>query len=188
MRLPIFYLSFILLCGCGKSDSSNTQQTPIDVSKQWWFDASGNLLTGPGDGQWKSTTFSVQELGLFTSLDTADLTGTTAPTQVLESNGYNAIYPNPFKLSLSHGMHFSFSNGYSGQFVLKLVYADSLMNPVFKKTVRLQANAYLPPTPSSLNVLIVPQVPVARLRLYYILSAASNPRFYTCWGNVQCIP
>ena len=187
MRLTFLFLSIILLSGCGKGDSPNPQSTQIDVSKQWRFDAVGSLLTGPGDGQWKSTLFTALELSLFTSLDTANLTGTTAPSQVLEPNGYNAIYPNPFNFSASHGMGFSFPNGYSGQFVLKLVYVDSMMNPIFKKAVRLQANAYPPPTTSGIYLLIMPSVPVGRHRLYYMLSAASDPRFYTSWGNVQCI-
>ena len=120
MRLLPFFLFFIILAGCGKSDSPAPQSTSIDVSKQWWFDSFGFLLTGPGDGQWKSTTFTAAELNLFASMDTASLTGTTVPSQVLEPNGYNAIYPNPFILSASHGMGFQFPNGYSGQFVIKL--------------------------------------------------------------------
>jgi hypothetical protein len=187
MRSPLLYLCFMLICGCGRTDDPTPQSTSIDVSKQWRFDASGNLLTGPGDSQWKSTTFTSAELNLFASMDTASLTGTTVPSQVLESNGYNAIYPNPFILSASHAMGFQFPNGYSGQFVVKLVYVDSLMNPIFKKAFRLQSNAYPPPTTSGINFLIMPSVPVGRHRLYYMLCAASNPRFYTSWGNVQCI-
>ncbi len=188
MRLPFLYFLFILMCGCGKSDSPAPQPTPIDVSKQWWFDATGLLLTGPGDGQWRSTTFTAQELALFASLDTTSLTGTTAPPQVLETHGYNAIYPNPFIASASHAMSFNFPNGYSGQFVLKLVYVDSLMNPLFKKVVRLQSIAAPPPTTSGVSVLIIPSVPAGRHRLYYMLSAASNPRIYTTWGNIHCKP
>ncbi len=189
IQLSGTFLFFILLCGCGNKETPTPipQSTQIDVLKQWRFDISGNLLTGPGDGQWKSTAFTAQELNLFTSLDTTNLTGTTTPPQVLESNGYNAIYPNPFILSAPHGMHFSFPNGYAGQFVLKLVYVDSLMNPLFKKAVRLQSNAYPPPTTSGLDLYILPVVSVGRHRLYYTLSSASNPHFYTCWGNVECI-
>ena len=186
-QLLLIFLCCIVLASCGRSDDPIPQQTSIDVSKQWRFDASGNLLTGPGDGQWKSTSFTAQELALFAALDTANLTGTTAPAQVLESNGYNAIYPNPFLASASHAMSFSFPNGYSGQFVLKLVYTDSLMNPLLKKTIRLQANASPPPTTSSINLQIMPLLPAGRHRLYYMLCAASNPRFYSSWGNIQCI-
>jgi hypothetical protein len=154
------------------------------VSKQWLFDASGNMLTGSGDGQWQPTTFTTQELNLFNSLDTASLAGTTTPTAVLiASGGYNAIYPNPF--SSSHGMGFAFPNGYGGAFVLKLVYVDSLMNPVYKKAVRLQCTASPPPTTSAAFVAILPSIPVARLRLYFTLSTAADPYFYKSWGNIQ---
>ena len=188
IKLSGTFLFFILLCGCRSKETPTPtpQSTQIDVSKQWRFDATGLLLTGPGDGQWKSTTFTAQELNLFASLDTANLIGTTTPAQVLETNGYNAIYPNPFILSGPHAMSFTFPNGYSGQFVLKLVYVDSLMNPLFKKAVKLQSNAYPPPTTSGVNIQILPSVPVGRHRLYYTLSSASNPNFYTCWGNIQC--
>ncbi|HMI78558.1 MAG TPA: hypothetical protein VK484_07170 [Ferruginibacter sp.] len=164
----------VLLGACGKDNNTDQNQTAqIDVSKQWWFDALGNMLTGPGDNQWQPTTFTAQELNLFSSLDTASLAGTTTPVAVLMSS---AIYPNPF--STNHAMHFSFPNGYGGSFVLKLVYVDSLMNPVYKKAVRLQCTANPPPTSSGASVIISPSLPVARL-------TAANPHFHKCWGNIQ---
>lgn len=184
LQLLPFVLICLLLNNCNKSESSGTQTTQIDVSKQWWFDAFGVMLTGPGDNQWKATTFTAQELNLFSSLDTADLTGTTTPSAVLIASGsHNAVYPNPF--SSSQQLPFSFPNGYAGQFVLKLIYVDSLMNPLLKKAVRLQSNAYPPPTTSGVAVLIQPTIPVGRFRLYYTLSSISNPHFFKCWGNIQ---
>lgn len=181
--LPAIFIC-LLLAACNKSDSPGTQATPIDVSKQWWFDASGNMLTGPGDNQWKAINFTAQELSLFSSLDTANLVGTTTPAAVLIASGsHNALYPNPF--SSSQQLPFSFPNGYAGQFVLKLVYVDSLMKPLLKKVVRLQSNAYPPPTTSGVAVTIMPTIPVGRARLYYTLSSATDPHFFKCWGNIQ---
>lgn len=174
----------LLLNACNKSNSPGNQITQIDVSNQWWFDVSGNMLTGPGDNQWKATTFTAQELSLFSNLDTANLIGTTTPGSVLLASGsHHALYPNPF--SSSQQLPFSFPNGYAGQFVLKLVYVDSLMNPLLKKVVRLRSNAYPPPTTSGVAVIIQPIIPVGRLRLYYTLSSASDPHFFKCWGNIQ---
>jgi len=178
--LPAFLIC-LLFIGCSKSSDSN-QITQIDVSQQWKFDALGNTISGPGDTQWQSTTFTSQELSLFSSMDTANLTGTVMPGAVLRTQ--NFPFPNPF--TTSHNLVLSFPNGYVGPFVLKMVYVDSLMNPLLKMSTRWQATAYAPPTASSFGVTITPTiVPVGRFRLYYTLSAASNPHFYKCWGNIQ---
>lgn len=180
-QLSLTILVFLIFFSCSKSNDSN-QPTQIDVSQQWKFDALGNTLSGPGDTQWQSTTFTSQELGLFNSMDTANLTGTTTPSAVLHTQNFPC--PNPF--ASSQNLFLTFPSGYTGPFVLKMVYVDSLMNPILKMSSRWSATAYSPPTPSGFGLTITPTIlPTGRFRLYYTLSAASNPHFYKCWGNIQ---
>ncbi|MEP7166315.1 MAG: hypothetical protein ABI741_16560 [Ferruginibacter sp.] len=175
--------SIIIISSCSKTTDADKQA--IDVSQQWNIDIVGNLILGTGDAQWQSKNFTSQELSLFSSLDTADLTGTSSPVAVLEHT-YNFTYPNPFYISSGHTLHFSFTNGYSGPFVLKLVYVDNRMNPVFKTAVRMQAYAYPPPNASSSNSIVVkPVLSTGSFRLYYTLSSSNDPHFYKSWGNVQ---
>ncbi len=163
---------------CHKSDSGNN----IDVSQQWKLDALGNLIGGTVDDQWHLKIFNAQEISLFNSLDTADLTGTVKPDAVIEGTGIYT-FPNPF--SNAHILSIPFSTGYAGDVVLKVVYVDSRMNPVFKSAVRLHATPYPPPNYSRINVAIGPSIPIGRFRLYYTLSAENNPHFYESWGNIE---
>ncbi len=169
-----------VISSCNEKDTTDPVTT-IDVSKQWKFDNSGNVILALGDGQWQSKTFSTQELNLFSSLDTANLSGTTAPGSVLENPPfYNATFPNPF--TSLHILPFKFNSGYSGQIVLKYVVADSTMTALFKAATKLNVSN------ASTNILFNPAISVGRFRLYYTLSSQSNPHFYKSWGNIQKIP
>jgi hypothetical protein len=60
------------------------------------------------------------------------------------------------------------------------------MNPLFKKAERLQAAVYGPLNLSASNtILIAPNLPAGKYRLYYTLSSQANPHLYTSWGNIQ---
>jgi len=110
----------LILSACTKSNNSG--QTVIDVSCQQYIDPLGNLLESVGSCSSPSDSagFSQQELDLFNSLDTADLTGT-----VLPSASYSfSIFPNPF--SSQFNMEFSFNGSISGQVVVNNVITDSL--------------------------------------------------------------
>ena len=184
-RIAYLVFSAFLFYSC-KKDASKQQPT-IDISEQWTIDGLGNLIFGYADGQWQTKTFTSPELALFSSMDTANLTGTTKPGVVLENTlNYNSTYPNPFVSSGGHRLHFEFTSGYSGQLILKMVYVDSLMIPRFKIATRFQSNALPPPVPSAIEIAIHPSLPSpGRYRLYYTLSAQGNPHFYKSWGNVQ---
>src|SRR5215470_15406392 len=135
MRAPLLcLLAAAIMSSCHKGDSNSG--TLIDVSQQWKIDALGNLIPGIVDDQWHLKTFSAQEMSLFNSLDTTDLTGTVKPDAVIDTAGYH-FFPNPF--SGAHLMVFLFSTSYTGDVVLKLVYVDKSMNPLFKTSVRLHA-------------------------------------------------
>ena len=115
----IFYsiCALTIICSCSKKNS-DAQATTIDVSKQWNTDPTGYLISSAGDGQWQAKTFTAQELNLFSSMDTANLNGTSIPTTVLEvPPNYSSTYPNPFPNFNTLPLHFS--NGFSGQIVLK---------------------------------------------------------------------
>lgn len=174
-RLLLIYLLFILsaVYGCGKEDKSNPIEA-IDVSMQWLIDQSGNIMIRTNDTQWERKIFSNEELNYFTSLDTLNLTGTSSPDSV--KGIINYFYPNPFVNT--HRIGFLFTNGYSGQFVLKYVIVDSLMNAVEKKSARLQSN----PPFSTTMVAIWPTVPVGRFRLYITLSSALQHIFISRGG------
>jgi hypothetical protein len=179
------FVSFIfivfLLLSCSKNQSS------IDVSQQWNVDYNGNLIQGPSDGvndgQWGPKVFSVQEKNLFTGLDTANLSGTTAPDSVLSSS---TIIPNPFKTEAI--FVFSFSGGFNGQVEFKYVIVDDNMKTMDKGAIRIQAtsNQGFPSNPSTSGPIpFFPNIPVGKFRIYYSLSAASSSSFYTSWGNIQ---
>ncbi|MEO6833393.1 MAG: hypothetical protein ABI169_14395, partial [Chitinophagaceae bacterium] len=155
--------------------------TTIDVSKQWSIDFQHNVISSFGDGQWQNKTFTAQELNLFSSLDTTNLSGTTTPSSVIESSpGYNSCYPNPF--TTVYALSLWFADGYSGQIALKFVVVDSTMMPYTNGTARLNV------INSSINVTFNPTIPVGRFRFYYTLSSQANQHFYKSWGNIQKTP
>ncbi len=178
-------LLFLLMASCTKKEDPDDMATPIDVHTQWIIDANGQLVSGQADGQWQAHDFTATERNLFTSLDTADLSGTLPPLTVMElPDSYNSIYPNPF--SSVFAIRLGFTSDYTGPFVMKYVIVDSLMNPLEKKVIRLEANLYPgPDNPSSAHVQFMPNIPAGQFRLYYSLSAASAPNFYQTWGNIQ---
>jgi hypothetical protein len=184
-QIATILLAIIVFVSCGKSNDSKNTSAAIDVSAQWQIDALGNLILGLPDGQWQAKTFTNTELSLFASLDTANLSGTTAPTTVLENpTTYNSIFPNPFNSVFD--IHFGFNPGFSGQFVFKSVIVDSLMNPLDKKVVRMQASIFGPGNVSTSNIIaIAPNLPIGRFRIYYTLSSQGSQHFYESWGNIQ---
>ena len=184
-QISNFILASFLFIFCSKNNDSNNVTTPIDVSAQWKTDALGDLLSGLSDQQWQAKIFNSAEQNLFNSLDTANLSGTTTPGAVLEiPYRYNCIYPTPFNSQFQ--MTFRFTAGFSGQFVFKCVIVDSLMNPIDKKTAKLQATVYPGPgNSSSTTIAIMPNVPIGRFRLYFTLSSQANAPFYKSWGNIQ---
>jgi hypothetical protein len=174
----ICYLIFALLIISSCSKKEEPEASTIDVSKQWSIDPLGNVISSTGDRQWLATTFTDQELNLFSSLDTADLSGTNPPAFVLETPpNYNPTYPNPF--TTTHRLSLRFDNGYFGRIVFKCVVVDSTMTPHFKLVTRLFT------TNASINITLNPTIPVGRFRLFYTLSTQSKPHFYKNWGNIQ---
>jgi hypothetical protein len=184
-RAPLLFFFFIniILSSCHKSGEN------IDVSSQWFVDYNGNLISGPSDGQWQFQIFTSQELNLFNSLDTANLSGTIMPDSVLTTTScYNCIFPNPFESSTSFLFHFS--NGYNGQMVFKSVVVDSHMNIVDKSSQRIQgksdSNIVLNPSISNI-ISLSPHIPIGKFRIYFTLSTAANQHFYQSWGNIEKI-
>jgi hypothetical protein len=176
MKLFFSAIALILFLSACKKINSNSGQTVIDVSCQQYVDALGNDLeqVGSCSSPSDSAGFSQQELNLFNSLDTADLTGT-----VLPSGSYTfAIYPNPFSSHLD--IQYLFSGSISGQVVVKNVITDSLLNPVFKSVIRLGSST---PTSVFLNQIML-TIPAGRYRLFQTLSAGSYNNFARRWVNI----
>jgi hypothetical protein len=176
--LPYFLSVAVIFAACSK-----TQDT-IDTSTIVSTDFNGNLISGTvSDGQWQKKTFSTGEQNLFSGLDTADLSGTTAPDSVVLSS---FLFPNP--LTTVAQLYFQFSNGYNGQILLKFVVVDNHLNIVDKQSVRIQgvSNSSIPQNPSVSNpIMLSPNIPPGNFRFYYTLSAASDQHFYESWGNIQ---
>jgi hypothetical protein len=176
--MKLFFSTIILiliLSACTKSNN-NSGQNVIDVSCQQYTDALGNDLTSTGlcSSPSDSAGFSQQELDLFNSLDTADLTGT-----VLTSASYSfAIFPNPF--SSQFNIAYSFNGSLTGQVVVKNVITDSLLNPVYKSVIRLGSST---PTSDFLNAMMT-GIPAGRYRLFQTLSAGSYNNFSRHWINI----
>ena len=178
----LFIIVSVLTTACNKSRNNS-----IDVSKQWKVDNLGLLISGLTDGQWENKTFSSQELSLFNSLDTVDLTGTTMPDSVLEEKpvSHNYASPNPFNQTTR--LFLSFSPGFSGQVVLKYVIINADFTIVDKSAIRIQATVCSCPSLSSSSGVInlMPNVPRGQFRIYYTLSSQGNNHFYKTWGNIQ---
>lgn len=175
----ILAFALTVLISCSKKNDPKPPQ--IDVSSQWTIDALGNIISSPGDGQWHAQTFTAQELNLFSSLDTANLGGTSTPGSVVEGpSRYNSSYPNPF--ATLYYLSLQFTNSFSGQIVLKYVIVDSTMTSQVKGAFKLNVSN------SSINIAFSPTIPVGRFRFYYTLSSQSNPHFYKTWGNIQKVP
>lgn len=185
MKIKLFNLFIIvsILGAACKKDSNKS----IDVSKQWKMDNHGLLISGMTDGQWGNKTFSTQELDLFKSLDTVDLTGTTVPDSVLEEKpvSHNYAFPNPFKQTTN--LFFRFSPGFSGQIVLKYVIVNGDFTVVKKSAIKIQATVCSCPSFSSTSGIIdlLPNVARGQFRIYYTLSSLGNDHFYKTWGNIE---
>jgi hypothetical protein len=177
--MPAFFLMVIALAACNKT---RTVQK-IDVSNQCIkYDVGGGTCDSV---QWKPVTYTAAENNLFTSLDTADLTGTISPDTIQSTKtqiGYNPFSDSTFLI------RFVFCNGYTNEVVLKYVVVDSLMTPLVKGTWRVRGDYFQLPSaiPSISNYFVIPvSAPKGRYRLYYSLSAFANKNFYTCWGNIE---
>src|SRR5665213_977575 len=180
--IKLFIIWSILATGCNKGSNNS-----IDVSEQWKVDNYGLLISGLDDGQWEDKTFSTQELSLFNSLDTVNLSGTTMPDSVLQEKplSHNYSFPNPFNQTTQ--LFLSFSSGFSGQLVLKYVIVNADFTVVDKSAIRIQATVCSCPSLSSSSGIIdlMPNTPSGRFRLYYTLSSQGNNHFYKTWGNIQ---
>jgi hypothetical protein len=179
MYKKIIFFIYLTLCliSCDKKININTLPK-IDVSKQWNIDDNGQLNFSPNDKQWQFNQFNTQEIDLFSSLDTSDLSGTTTPDKVNEiSPSFNSIYPNPFRDVNS--INISFSNNYTGSVVFKYVIVDINMQPVIKKSFKLITKN------SRLDISFFPTYGFGKYRLYYSLSSQNDKHFYTSWGNIE---
>jgi len=183
IKLLKFFIVLSVFATACKKDSNHS----IDVSKQWKVDNLGLLISGLSDGQWENKTFSAQELNLFKSLDTVDLTGTTMPDSVLEEKpvSHNYAFPNPFKQTTN--LSFGFSPRFSGQLVLKYVIVNGDFTVVKKSAIRIQATVCSCPSFSSSSGIIdlLTNIPRGQFRLYYTLSSKGNDHFYRTWGNIE---
>jgi len=170
-------IALLILSSCNEKENP-VLPTTIDVSKQWSIDIFGVAITPLLDGQWQTKTFTSQELSLFNSLDTTNLNGTTTPQSVIDTPpGYNPTFPNPFMTVNTLALRFS--NGFSGQIVLKAVVVDSTIKSYFKVATRLTVQN------GSTALQFNPTIPIGRFRFYYTLSSQANPHFFKSWGNIQ---
>lgn len=187
LRITTVLFSLVLLSGIACRKEGSAAQTTVDVSRQWDIDALGNLVFGYADGQWQSARFTPTEMNLFHRFDTASLAGTSRPADVLETTlNLNSVFPNPFVESGGHRLQFHFTPGYSGTVLLKAVYVDSLLHPVYSTAMRFSSAALPLPTPALSELIAIrPTVEIGRYRLYYTLSAAGAPDFYKAWGDVE---
>ncbi|WP_266362627.1 hypothetical protein [Tellurirhabdus rosea] len=164
-------LPFLLLSSCSRPE----QEPTIDVSSIWETDWFGLPLNGRWDSQWENKSLSSGEMKLFASLDTAGLSGTTAPLRMEMTD--RQAFPNPFLHYFE--LPFGFNQEFSGKVVLKYVIVDHHLTPLQQGVVRLSAAS------GRAMVAIAPGVPAGDYRLYFSLSSQANPHFYKSWGNIR---
>ncbi|RAJ98146.1 hypothetical protein LX87_03054 [Larkinella arboricola] len=179
--LPFFLLGLLLiffLISCSKNETQPT----IDVTNLWETAPLGQPMNIPTDKQWESKTFSAAEMNLFASLDTVNLSGTVMPLKVTgpgikDPSTPSMVYPNPF--SKFFNITFAFDSSFAGNVIIKLVIVDQSLHPVLKQAVRLSTNS------GRTQFRFWPDLPAGNFRLYYTLSAQSNPHFHKSWGNIK---
>jgi len=180
-RLGYLVIIAAIYVSCSKSGEN------IDVSQQWTVDYNGNLINGPNDSQWSPKEFSSRELNLFSSLDTAKMTGTVKSDSVFTNTASkNCIFPNPFKTSAS--FVFNFSSGFNGLLEFKFVIVDDHLNIIDKGAFKIQGTSYpnIPGNPSTSGlVTLTPNVSSGKYRIYITLSSEASQHFYKTWGNIE---
>lgn len=163
----IYYLlagSLIVSCKKDKGDK-------IDTSAIHSRDINGNPLSGPNDNQWKSQSFSENEIFLFESLDNVSLSGTTGIDPAVPI----AAFPNPFTF---HFLLFSEPIVNDNSAVVKWVIVNKSMQKILEGWQRIDKDKYIVRI-SGEGVL------EGKHRLYITYSAAGKPHYFTTWGNVQ---
>lgn len=163
---------------CGKNNNDGPPlPILVDVSCQQYTDILGNDLASSGTcPSVIDTAFSEQEVALFNSLDTVDLSGTMMPT----SAGSQLLYPNPFRISSGFTIQYYLPNQFLGQIIAKYVITDSLLHPVYKTAKRLDFN-------QTIIAHLQPPVEALRLRLFYTLSDQFHNPFLRGWINITAI-
>ena len=170
-----------ILFSCSKEENNPSTSTTINVSCQQYVDALGNDLHSSGDcTTGMDTAFTPQQIALFSSLDTVDLTGTIKP----DSTKMLGAYPNPFYIYVGFHTASYFRDSVAGSAVVKYVLTDSLLNPVFKTSARL---TYNPPSSVSSLALYVPGLAAGNYRLFYTFSALGNNNYKRAWINLTAI-
>lgn len=158
-------LIFAVLIQCSKKK--------IEVSDIYLTDSMGISIGGSrNDNQWKSTTFTDKEIGLFNDLDTVNLVGSVLPTIQTATYGF----PNPFNHQI--GVSATLSQPLNGDVVVKYVVVNSGMTPIKKGAVRTYATSFFGFTvPATFGS--------GKYRLYYTYSAEGNEHYFKSWGNIQ---
>lgn len=187
MKSTFIFISItsLFLCySCSKKDDSSatiyssSNEEKIDVSAQWLVDANGVIINSLNDGQWIDGTFSLEEMELFISLDTINLSGTSTPTEVLDSpSGFITTYPLPFESV--NNLTLLFNSEYTGSVVFKAVIVDNKMKAKSKLAAKLNTQN------AQASIALMPNIPDGKYRLYYTLSSETNPHFFKSWGNIH---
>lgn len=151
---------------------SKDETTSIDVSSIVTTDSNGvpQGKIGNTDNQWKSQTFTANEMALFTDLDTVNLSKTEMPISVEQF----PAYPNPFSNFAT--VRATPKAPFSGSVVIKYVIVNSKLQPVAKKSQRAA---------SSFDFIVGNDISSGKYRIYFTLSSLGNPHFYKSWGNIQ---
>lgn len=180
---PLLSLLALFLTSC-LGDDDKTKPT-IDVTTIWATTRIGAPMNDYVGKQWESKTFSAEEMKLFASLDTTNLSGATKPLKVTGPSKFDPTvlsmaYPNPFTRYFD--ILFGVDSSYTGNFVFKGVIVDQSLKPVFKHAVRSYAQS------GRSGIRIEPNLATGNYRLYYTLSAQSDPHFFKSWGNIKYTP
>jgi hypothetical protein len=178
--IKLYFAIVVILISSSSCTKNNNNvaagSTTINVSCQQYIDALGNVLSPEGNCSSPSDSagFSQQELNLFNSLDTANLSGTVLPSPVSCSS---FVFPNPFNAEFT--IEYRFNTVLQGPVVIKYVITDSLLNPVYKSVALVGTTAS-----SEFFLQLSPNIPAGRFRLFQTLSAQSYNNFLRSWINI----
>jgi len=176
INLVFIFFLFAVFISCKKSSISS-----FDLNCQQYTDFSGNPLQSTGNcDKYFDTIFTANELSLFNTLDTANLALTSLPDSI---SFYNYTYPNPSVGNFRTA--YFYNSTHSGQVLIKIIITDNNLTPVFSTIKYISYNQIPNGFPSSVSILLSPNLPSGNYRLYQTISTISNLNFKKCWTNIK---
>lgn len=176
MRFSYIWVFSLLLGACSEG---NTRSKRLDLTVIYPVSPLGiPAAVDPLQRQWENKQLSEAARALFSKLDTADLSGSTMPTQAVVL----PVFPNPLTESY-FTVAAVFNPWFNGQVTLKFVITNAFQDPVQAGVIPLKAIGG--PLESKGQYRVQTRLSPGNYRVYLTLSSTAHPHFYQTWGNIR---